>query len=77
MSPTIADFLGLPDDVQKALDVHGYSIGYRDVSHTQLSIARHSGGTTINGKRFTYIPETDELIRDDVLKAIKKHAETA
>lgn len=42
------------------------------VSHTQLSIARHYGGCRYNGESYTYIPETDELIREDVFRFIEK-----
>lgn len=35
---------------------------------TQFSIARFSGAITFNGDTFTYLPDTDELIRDDVLR---------
>lgn len=45
---------------------------YQAVSQTQLSIARHYGGTTVNGESYVYIPPTDELIRGDVLKALGK-----
>ncbi len=45
-------------------------LGYANVSMTQLSIARHSGGANINGARYTYFPATDELWRDDVLKMV-------
>lgn len=48
------------------------SIGWRDVKDTQLSIARHYGGTNVNGVHYTYIPESDELVRDDVLKMVMK-----
>lgn len=47
--------------------------GMTDVSKTQFSIARHYGGITYNGAKYTYIPTTDELIRDDVLKWKKKN----
>ena len=47
--------------------------GMTDVSKTQFSIARHYGGITFNGAKYTYIPTTDELIRDDVLKWKKKN----
>lgn len=47
-------------------------LGWRDISMTQLSIARHYGGTTVNGVHYTYIPESDELVRDDVLKMVMK-----
>ena len=42
--------------------------GMTNVSMTQLSIARHYGGIKYNGESYTYAPDTDELIRDDVLK---------
>jgi hypothetical protein len=42
--------------------------GYSNVLHTQLSVVRHFGACNINRTPFTYIAETDELIRDDVLK---------
>lgn len=70
---SLADFLVLPLDVQQALDIPGKPLGWRNVSMTQLSIARWSGCVTVNGDLFTYFPQTDELIRDDVLKAIAKH----
>lgn len=44
----------------------------RGVSQTQLSIARYCGGIKYNGDSFTYMPTTDELVRDDVLKFIVK-----
>jgi hypothetical protein len=42
------------------------------VSRSQFSIARHYGGTTYNGEAYTYIHETDELVRDDVLRLLAK-----
>ena len=44
----------------------------RDVCNTQLSVARHYGAITINGRHYTYFPPGDELIRDDVLKWVTK-----
>jgi hypothetical protein len=46
------------------------TLGWTNVSMTQLSIARHSGGATVNGHRYTYFPAADELWRDDVVKAV-------
>jgi len=46
--------------------------GMTNVSMTQLSIARHYGGIKYNGESYTYAPDTDELIRDDVLKWRRK-----
>jgi hypothetical protein len=42
--------------------------GMTNVSMTQLSIARHYGGCKYQGDSYTYLPHTDELIRNDVLK---------
>ena len=39
----------------------------KNVSSSQLSIARHYGGIAYNGCNYIYFPESDELIRDDVL----------
>ena len=51
--------------------------GIRNVSQTQFSIARYSGGCTLNGDRYVYLPQTDELIRADVLKWKKKAQKNA
>jgi hypothetical protein len=62
-----------PDDVQAAQSLHKrtpYLIA--GVSRSQFSIARHYGGTTYNGEAYTYIHETDELVRDDVLRLLVK-----
>lgn len=48
--------------------------GMTNVSMTQLSIARHYGGIKYNGESYTYLPKTDELIRNDVLKWQTKNA---
>lgn len=42
------------------------------VMNTQLSIARFYGGIRYNGDGYTYMPDGDELIRDDVLMFITK-----
>jgi hypothetical protein len=46
--------------------------GIAGVSHTQFSIARFSGAIKFNGENYTYFPDTDELVRDDVLRWLKK-----
>jgi len=48
------------------------NIGWRDIRFTQLSIARHYGGTKVNGVHYVYIPESDELVREDVLAMVMK-----
>ena len=48
------------------------TLGYADVSHGMLSIARYSMGAVVGGHRFDYIPEHDELWRADVLKLVQK-----
>ena len=42
------------------------------VKTTQFSVARHYGGATFNGWHYTYIPITDELVRDDVVKWVQR-----
>ena len=44
---------------------------FRDVSVSQVSIARHRGAATVLGKRYTYILDSDELVRDDVLRLVE------
>jgi len=46
-----------------------------DVSCTQLSIARHYGGCTYGGREYFYIPTTDELMREDVVRWITARRE--
>jgi hypothetical protein len=46
-------------------------LGWANVSMTQLSLARHRGGVTVNGHHYTYFPASDELWRDDVVKTVK------
>ena len=43
------------------------------VSQSQLSIARYYGGCKFQGQNYSYLPITDELLRDDVVKWLKKH----
>lgn len=47
------------------------TLGYPNVSQSQLSIARWAMGCTIGNHHFAYIPEHDELWRDDVLKLVR------
>jgi hypothetical protein len=52
--------------------------GIANVSQTQFSIARYSGGCTFQDRFYVYNPITDELIRDDVLRwAAKRQEEQA
>lgn len=43
-----------------------------DVIQGFFSVARHYGGMTYQGEHYTYIPEHDELVRDDVMKLVTK-----
>lgn len=47
-----------------------YLIG--GVSRGMFSVARFSGGCKFQGYSYTYIRETDELVRNDVMKAVAK-----
>ena len=44
-----------------------------DVQIGYFSIARHYGGVRYSNATYTYLPLTDELIRDDVLKWVKNY----
>ena len=50
----------------------------RGVSQTQFSIARRYGRCKFNGSDYTYVDDTDELIRDDVMAwlATRRKAES-
>jgi hypothetical protein len=69
--PTIAD-IRKHIDATEAKFGRLAQIAYPNVSHTQLSIARHFGGAKISGKHYVYNPADDSLIRDDVVKFIAK-----
>lgn len=47
------------------------------VSQSQFSVARHYGGCTYGGREYYYIPTTDELIREDVVKWVTKRRKEA
>jgi len=49
------------------------NIGWRCVSHTQLSLARHYGSIEVKGRLYVYIPHADELIRHDILQRALKY----
>lgn len=72
----------LTQDELEAIQTLDRSASYviQGVSKGMLSIARHSKGITFRGFFYCYIPETDELVRGDVLdfvrKARKKKAKT-
>ena len=51
--------------------------GVQNVSYSQMSIARHYGGLTVNGRSYLYLPLTDELIREDVAKWLVKTVQQA
>lgn len=50
--------------------------GMTNVSMTQLSIARHYGHCSFKGDYYIYFPDTDELVRDDVLRWQKSQRKT-
>lgn len=47
------------------------------VTTSQLSVARHYGGCTFQGRSYLYIPTTDELVRDDVMAWLARHRRNA
>lgn len=50
------------------------SLAYPNVSMSQLSVARYYGGCKVNGQDYTYNPADDSLIRNDVIRFLKKLA---
>jgi hypothetical protein len=42
------------------------------VLNSQFSIARFYGEIRYNGEHYTYLPDADQLVRDDVLAWLKK-----
>jgi muramoyltetrapeptide carboxypeptidase LdcA involved in peptidoglycan recycling len=48
------------------------TIGWRDVTMTQFSIARHYGGCTFNGRYYFYFRADDSLWRADVVREIRR-----
>lgn len=65
-----------PEELE-AINSSGLNFTYapaiiRGVCATQFSIARHYGGCHAYGKSYAYIPPTDELIRDDVVRLLAK-----
>lgn len=53
---------------------------YADISQTQLSVARHYGGATIDGWAYVYDARDDSLTRGDVhriVMALRRAAEKA
>ena len=46
-------------------------LAYTQISRTQLSLGR-LGGCHVNGHHFTYLPETDELLRTDALVMLRR-----
>ncbi len=49
----------------------------RNVSTSIFSIARHYGGLRAYSTYYVYLPESDELIRDDVFKLVTKWRKAA
>ena len=67
-NPPLSVLIGLEDCPLR----RNTPFGMTNVSMTQLSIARQYGGIKFNGSDYTYFHETDELIRNDVLKWKRK-----
>lgn len=57
------------------IQVAPYAI--RNVSTSIFSIARHYGGVRAYSTYYVYLPESDELIRDDVFKLVVKWRKAA
>lgn len=73
---TIEDLKKFQDELKAEFGADA-NIAYANVSSTQLSISRHYGGATIQGKNFVYSYADDSLIRRDVVKWIAKRQREA
>ena len=67
----------LTDEEAKALDAaggldHHAPFLIQGVGTSQFSIARHYGGCKAYGRPYIYHPPTDELIRADVLRWLRR-----
>ncbi len=58
----------IPDGLMESNLPKDSPFGIRGVSETQLSVARFFGVIRFCGRHYTYFPDTDELVRDDVLR---------
>lgn len=69
-----------PDEWRAAIERFRYGgeqpLSYREVSRGHLSRAVKDGGVMFGGAAYLYINETDELLRQDVLKwVLRRRAE--
>lgn len=80
MQPTLEDLRNHREAAMEKFGLHD-PIGYANVSQTQLSIARYSGGCKVNDKHFIYNPADDSLMREDIViwlvKQMKQEAKNA
>ncbi|MCR9292070.1 MAG: hypothetical protein NXI32_05080 [bacterium] len=74
--PTIEDLKLYQDELKSRFGADA-NIAYANITRTQLSVARHYGGATVQGKHFIYNPEDDSLIREDVVQWIVKQKKAA
>jgi hypothetical protein len=49
----------------------------RGISDSQFSPARYYGGMKFNGASYTYMRNTDEMVRDDVIKFVSRNRRAA
>lgn len=71
MQPTPEDLKNHREAAMQKFGLHD-QIGYANVSQTQLSIARYSGGCKVNDKHYIYNPADDSLMREDIVKWLVK-----
>ncbi len=67
--PTIEDVRKFADQIEAKFGRHT-NVAFANITHTQLSIARHYGGCKVQGRYFVYNAVDDSLIREDVVKFI-------
>jgi hypothetical protein len=65
-------------DIPKDCPLHRKTpYGIQGVSSGMFSVARHYGGIQYKGDHYIYLQHSDELIRDDVYRFVRKHQQQA
>lgn len=68
---TLSDLIAHGDAIESKFGKDA-PIAYANVSMTQLSVARYYGAAKVNGQRYIYSESDDSLIREDVVKFVRK-----
>jgi hypothetical protein len=68
---TIEDLRKYQEEIEAEFG-SGANVAYANISHSQFSVVRYSGGCKVHGKHYLYNPVDDSLIREDVVKWVAK-----